>query len=206
MGLPALEFSDCCLDSPHFRETLKSHEAELDKTNKFIKELIKDGKSLITALKSECPEPRGDAAPGREGLGGGAQPGLPAHPPGFCSRYTGGPVSTPPRQEGYVKRANPQPSDEERDPSLRLFAFGDGREVTERGWCSGAPRVGVRGTQVSPGVGPECPARRSLRADPIVSTAPAPLGAELLSLGCPTVRMERALPRGRCLPLGKGGL
>lgn len=55
MGLPALEFSDCCLDSPHFRETLKSHEAELDKTNKFIKELIKDGKSLISALKSECP-------------------------------------------------------------------------------------------------------------------------------------------------------
>lgn len=55
MGLPALEFSDCCLDSPHFRETLKSHEAELDKTNKFIKELIKDGKSLISALKSKCP-------------------------------------------------------------------------------------------------------------------------------------------------------
>lgn len=52
MGLPALEFSDCCLDSPHFRETLKSHEAELDKTNKFIKELIKDGKSLISALKN----------------------------------------------------------------------------------------------------------------------------------------------------------
>uniref|UniRef100_A0A8C8W3V8 Rho GTPase-activating protein 26 n=1 Tax=Peromyscus maniculatus bairdii TaxID=230844 RepID=A0A8C8W3V8_PERMB len=51
-GLPALEFSDCCLDSPHFRETLKSHEAELDKTNKFIKELIKDGKSLISALKN----------------------------------------------------------------------------------------------------------------------------------------------------------
>lgn len=62
MGLPALEFSDCCLDSPHFRETLKSHEAELDKTNKFIKELIKDGKSLISALKSECPEPGGDGA------------------------------------------------------------------------------------------------------------------------------------------------
>lgn len=40
MGLPALEFSDCCLDSPHFRETLKSHEAELDKTNKFIKKLL----------------------------------------------------------------------------------------------------------------------------------------------------------------------
>ncbi|KAJ8777236.1 hypothetical protein J1605_014619 [Eschrichtius robustus] len=56
MGLPALEFSDCCLDSPHFRETLKSHEAELDKTNKFIKELIKDGKSLVSALKSDWEE------------------------------------------------------------------------------------------------------------------------------------------------------
>ena len=66
MGLPALEFSDCCLDSPHFRETLKSHEAELDKTNKFIKELIEDGKSLISALKSECPEQR------RRAPGGGA--------------------------------------------------------------------------------------------------------------------------------------
>ncbi|XP_020661977.2 rho GTPase-activating protein 26 isoform X1 [Pogona vitticeps] len=52
MGLPALEFSDCCLDSPQFRERLKSHEAELEKTNKFIKELIKDGKSLIAALKN----------------------------------------------------------------------------------------------------------------------------------------------------------
>uniref|UniRef100_A0A4W6EYT0 Rho GTPase-activating protein 26 n=1 Tax=Lates calcarifer TaxID=8187 RepID=A0A4W6EYT0_LATCA len=51
MGLPALEFSDCYLDSPQFRERLKSHEMELDKTNKFIKELIKDGKALIQALK-----------------------------------------------------------------------------------------------------------------------------------------------------------
>ncbi|XP_052393660.1 rho GTPase-activating protein 26 isoform X1 [Carassius gibelio] len=52
MGLPALEFSDCCVDSPQFRERLKSHELELDKTNKFIKELIKDGKALIQALKN----------------------------------------------------------------------------------------------------------------------------------------------------------
>lgn len=53
MGLPALEFSDCYLDSPQFRERLKSHELELEKTNKFIKELIKDGKALIQALKSK---------------------------------------------------------------------------------------------------------------------------------------------------------
>ncbi|KAG7271731.1 hypothetical protein CRUP_007813 [Coryphaenoides rupestris] len=52
MGLPALEFSDCYLDSPQFRERLKSHEMELDKTNKFIKELIKDGKALVQALKN----------------------------------------------------------------------------------------------------------------------------------------------------------
>lgn len=56
MGLPALEFSDCYLDSPLFRERLKSHELELDKTNKFIKELIKDGKALIQALKSKWKE------------------------------------------------------------------------------------------------------------------------------------------------------
>ncbi|KAM6970715.1 rho GTPase-activating protein 26-like isoform 1-T1 [Aplochiton taeniatus] len=52
MGLPALEFSDCYLDSPQFRDRLKSHELELDKTNKFIKELIKDGKALIQSLKN----------------------------------------------------------------------------------------------------------------------------------------------------------
>lgn len=53
MGLPTLEFSDSLLDSPDFRERLKYHEIELDQTNKFIKELIKDGNMLITALKSK---------------------------------------------------------------------------------------------------------------------------------------------------------
>ncbi|KAI1893654.1 hypothetical protein AGOR_G00125930 [Albula goreensis] len=52
MGLPTLEFSDSFLDSPDFRERLKCHEIELDRTNKFIKELIKDGNMLITALKN----------------------------------------------------------------------------------------------------------------------------------------------------------
>uniref|UniRef100_H3ADW9 BAR domain-containing protein n=1 Tax=Latimeria chalumnae TaxID=7897 RepID=H3ADW9_LATCH len=53
MGLPTLEFSDCYLDSPDFRERLKYHEFELDRTNKFIKELIKDGNMLIGALRSK---------------------------------------------------------------------------------------------------------------------------------------------------------
>ncbi|KAM5181903.1 rho GTPase-activating protein 42 [Mantella aurantiaca] len=52
MGLPTLEFSDSCLDSPDFRERLKCHEIELDRTNKFIKELIKDGNMLVGALRN----------------------------------------------------------------------------------------------------------------------------------------------------------
>ncbi|CAJ1065002.1 rho GTPase-activating protein 42 isoform X4 [Xyrichtys novacula] len=52
MGLPTLEFSDSFLDSPDFRERLKCHEIELERTNKFIKELIKDGNMLITALRN----------------------------------------------------------------------------------------------------------------------------------------------------------
>lgn len=54
MGLHPLEFSECYLDSPCFREKIKAHEAELDKTNRFIKELYKDGKNLINATKREC--------------------------------------------------------------------------------------------------------------------------------------------------------
>ncbi|KAJ7407686.1 Rho GTPase-activating protein 26 [Willisornis vidua] len=59
MGLHPLEFSDCYLDSPWFRERVRAHEAELEKTNKFIKELLKDGKNLIAATKSgffQCHE------------------------------------------------------------------------------------------------------------------------------------------------------
>ncbi|XP_030643899.1 rho GTPase-activating protein 10 [Chanos chanos] len=51
MGLLPLEFSECYLDSPNFREKIKAHEAELDRTNRFIKELYKDGKNLINATK-----------------------------------------------------------------------------------------------------------------------------------------------------------
>ncbi|XP_062393060.1 oligophrenin-1 isoform X2 [Sardina pilchardus] len=50
MGHPPLEFSDCYSDSPDFRERLKCYEQELDKTNKFLKEVIKDGNNVITAI------------------------------------------------------------------------------------------------------------------------------------------------------------
>ncbi|XP_053555001.1 oligophrenin-1 [Bombina bombina] len=51
MGHPPLEFSDCYLDSPVFRESLKGYELELERTNKFIKDVIKDGNSMISAIK-----------------------------------------------------------------------------------------------------------------------------------------------------------
>ncbi|KAM4695635.1 oligophrenin-1 [Rhinophrynus dorsalis] len=51
MGHPPLEFSDCYLDSPVFRESLKGYEQELERTNKFIKDVIKDGNTLISAIK-----------------------------------------------------------------------------------------------------------------------------------------------------------
>ncbi|XP_053330164.1 oligophrenin-1 isoform X2 [Spea bombifrons] len=51
MGHSPLEFSDCYLDSPCFRDSLKGYEQELERTNKFIKDVIKDGNSLISAIK-----------------------------------------------------------------------------------------------------------------------------------------------------------
>lgn len=56
MGHPPLEFSDCYLDSPDFRETLKSYEVELERTSKFLKELIKDGNSVINAIKGKLTD------------------------------------------------------------------------------------------------------------------------------------------------------
>ncbi|XP_054572122.1 oligophrenin-1 [Eptesicus fuscus] len=52
MGHPPLEFRDCYLDSPNFRERLKCYEQELERTNKFIKDVIKDGNALISAMRN----------------------------------------------------------------------------------------------------------------------------------------------------------
>uniref|UniRef100_A0A8C7LFB3 Oligophrenin 1 n=1 Tax=Oncorhynchus kisutch TaxID=8019 RepID=A0A8C7LFB3_ONCKI len=51
MGHPPLEFSDCYGDSPDFRERLKCYELELERTSKFLKDVIKDGNSVINAIK-----------------------------------------------------------------------------------------------------------------------------------------------------------
>ena len=52
-GLAALEFADCLLDSPEFRENLNRHEKELEKTSQQIKRIIKEIKDLLQAAKSE---------------------------------------------------------------------------------------------------------------------------------------------------------
>lgn len=53
VGLQALEFTDCLLDSPDFRENLNKHEKELDKTSQQIKRIIKEVKDLLAAAKCE---------------------------------------------------------------------------------------------------------------------------------------------------------
>ena len=51
MGLLPLEFSDCVLDSPYFRENLKAHEKQLDQTSTDIKAIIKDIQDVLDAAK-----------------------------------------------------------------------------------------------------------------------------------------------------------
>lgn len=53
-GLQPLEFKDCQLDSPEFRENLNKHEKELEKTSQQIKRIIKEVKDLLAAAKSKC--------------------------------------------------------------------------------------------------------------------------------------------------------
>lgn len=53
MGLKPLEFADCLLDSPYFRENIHDHERELEQTNEAIKGLIKECKALLKATESK---------------------------------------------------------------------------------------------------------------------------------------------------------
>ena len=53
MGLLPLEFTECLQDSPYFRDSLHSHEKELERTSNNIKELIKQVKNLLNAAKGE---------------------------------------------------------------------------------------------------------------------------------------------------------
>lgn len=53
VGLQPLEFADCMLDSPIFRDNLNKHEKELDKTSQQIKRIIKEVKDLLSAAKGK---------------------------------------------------------------------------------------------------------------------------------------------------------
>lgn len=57
MGLKPLEFADCLLDSPYFRENIHDHERELEQTNEAIKGLIKECKALLKATESKILSP-----------------------------------------------------------------------------------------------------------------------------------------------------
>lgn len=115
MGLPTLEFSDSYLDSPDFRERLKCHEIELERTNKFIKELIKDGSLLIGALRSEWDG----------GAGGGQGRSF------FCLN-------------GRRERA-PLPADGERKPLVNFLPRVASPRLTQAGWVAGAaPELRLR--------------------------------------------------------------
>lgn len=50
-GLQPLEFEECIVDSPEFRENLNRHEKELDHTSQQIKRIIKEVRELVSAAK-----------------------------------------------------------------------------------------------------------------------------------------------------------
>ncbi|XP_053951204.1 ras-related protein RabX-like [Anastrepha ludens] len=52
-GLEPLEFEECIVDSPEFRDNLNRHEKELDHTSHQIKRIIKEVKDLMSAAKGE---------------------------------------------------------------------------------------------------------------------------------------------------------
>ncbi len=64
MGLLPLEFTDCLQDSPYFRDSLHSHEKELERTSNAIKDLIKEVKSLLQAARGQSAVIRRPCAPG----------------------------------------------------------------------------------------------------------------------------------------------
>ena len=57
VGLLPLEFADCLLDSPYFRENLRAHEKQLDQTSADIKGIIKDVQVNVFEIQNTggCP-------------------------------------------------------------------------------------------------------------------------------------------------------
>lgn len=51
MGLPPLEYIDCFLDSPNFREIITLYEKELESNSQYVKALVKECKNMIAATE-----------------------------------------------------------------------------------------------------------------------------------------------------------
>ena len=51
MGLPPLEYIDCFLDSPNFREIIGLYEKELESNSQYVKALVKECRNMIAATE-----------------------------------------------------------------------------------------------------------------------------------------------------------
>ena len=51
MGLPPLEYIDCFLDSPNFREVIALYEKELESNAGYVKSLVKECQHMIKATE-----------------------------------------------------------------------------------------------------------------------------------------------------------
>lgn len=51
MGLPPLEYIDCFLDSPTFREIISLYEKELESNAHYVKQLVKECRHMIQATE-----------------------------------------------------------------------------------------------------------------------------------------------------------
>ena len=53
MGLPPLEYIDCFVDAPNFRDIIGIYEKELDSNSHYVKSLVKECRNMITATEGE---------------------------------------------------------------------------------------------------------------------------------------------------------
>ena len=53
MGLPPLEYSDCFLDSPSFRDIIAMYEQELEANAKVVKTLVRECNNMINKTEGQ---------------------------------------------------------------------------------------------------------------------------------------------------------
>ena len=53
MSLQPLEYVDCFVDAPNFRETIAQYEKELEANSTHVKNMVKECRSMITATEGE---------------------------------------------------------------------------------------------------------------------------------------------------------